>query len=97
MTEQDDEAVAPATWREQIRWCFNDRLEYFVWRLYKRTGHYHEGRMHDMFLNDLLDELGAPKYPDNDPTRPKYGAYGRLRAWAEANRLIEKNTIHDRP
>lgn len=40
--------------------------------------------MHQTFMDSLLDDLGAPKYPDNDPTRPKYGPYGRLKAHAES-------------
>lgn len=40
--------------------------------------------MHQTFMDSLLDDLGAPKHPDNDPARPKYGPYGRLRAYAES-------------
>lgn len=40
--------------------------------------------MHQVFMDSLLDDLGAPKHPDNDPNRPKYGPYGRLRAYAES-------------
>lgn len=40
--------------------------------------------MHHVFMDSLLDDLGAPKHPGNDPERPKYGPYGRLRAYAES-------------
>lgn len=40
--------------------------------------------MHQVFMDSLLDDLGAPKHPGNDTSRPKYGPYGRLRAYAES-------------
>lgn len=40
--------------------------------------------MHEMFLDSLLDDLGAPTHPNNDKTRTRFGSYGRLKAYAES-------------
>lgn len=40
--------------------------------------------LHEMLIDDLLDDLGAPRHPNNDKTRPPYGTYGRLKAYAES-------------
>jgi hypothetical protein len=39
---------------------------------------------HEALMHDLLDDLRAPRYPDNDPSRSPYGTYGRLKAYAES-------------
>ncbi|HEY6154668.1 MAG TPA: hypothetical protein VIW07_13085 [Candidatus Udaeobacter sp.] len=68
-----------------IKEWFKDRWESIIFRLYKKSDHYLEGQMHDALLHDLLDKLGAPKHPGNDPKRLRYGPYGRLRQWVKEN------------
>jgi hypothetical protein len=40
--------------------------------------------LNEMLMHDLLDDLKAPRYPNNDKSRPAYGIYGRLKAYAES-------------
>jgi len=40
--------------------------------------------LHEMLMHDLLDDLGAPRHPANDKSRPPFGTYGRLKAYAES-------------
>jgi hypothetical protein len=40
--------------------------------------------LHEALMHDLLDDLGAPRHPDNDTKRPPFGTYGRLKAYAES-------------
>ena len=50
---------------------------------------------HEMLMHDLLDDLGAPRHPDNDPSRPAFGTYGRLKAYAES--IGVKSSIWEGP
>lgn len=91
--ETQDEENKPATMRERVRWAITERWSEFVWRLYRKTDHYFEGQFHDTAMHDLLDHLGAPRHPDNDPRRPRYGPYGRLRAYALKHGLVKEEDI----
>jgi hypothetical protein len=63
--------------------------ESLVWRCYKRTYHYLEGQIHDVFCHELLDKMGAPRHPNNDPKRPAYSVCGRLKEYAAKQGIVQ--------
>jgi hypothetical protein len=89
-TNENEDILREPTPCESVKAWFEAGYDSIIFRFYKKTSHYWEGRMHDALLHDLLTELGAPHYPSDDPKRPRYGPYGRLNAWAVRQGLVKE-------
>lgn len=78
---------------QRLKYWLLDYWEAGVYRFYRRTQHYWEDKMHEALMDALLDKLGAPTHPDNNPRRLRYGLYGRLRAYAVQKKLVDPAEI----